>query len=69
MTATTLGVGGVLAARLGLCRPAPALAVAAVVTAGGLTLAIGHSGWLTIAGQVVRVALLTARTSVVAVAG
>jgi MFS family permease len=59
MTAT-LGLGGVLAARLRLDRPGPASATTAVLMACGLTLAVGRSGWLIIAGQVVLAALLAA---------
>jgi predicted MFS family arabinose efflux permease len=57
MTAT-LGIGGVLPARLRLDRPGPAIAATAVLTACTLTLAVGRSGWLIIAGQVVLAALL-----------
>jgi predicted MFS family arabinose efflux permease len=57
MTAT-LGLGGVLAARLRLDRPGPAIAATSVVTVGGLTLTVGQSGWLIIAGQIVLAALL-----------
>jgi hypothetical protein len=56
MTAT-LGIGGVLAARLHLDRPGPALAATAVLTACSLTLAVGRSGWLIMAGQIVLAAL------------
>jgi hypothetical protein len=54
----TLGLGGVLAGRLRLDRPGPAIAAAAVLAACGLTLAVGPNGWLAIAGQIVLAALL-----------
>jgi MFS family permease len=54
----TLGLGGMLAGRLRLDRPGPAIAVTAVLTASGLTLAVGRNGWLVIAGQIVLAALL-----------
>jgi predicted MFS family arabinose efflux permease len=57
MTAT-IGLGGVLAARLHLDRRGPAAAVSAAVTACGLTLVVGRIGWLVIAVQVVLAALL-----------
>lgn len=57
MTAT-LGLGGVLSARLRLDRPGPATATTLVLAACGLILAIGRNGWLIITGQVVLAALL-----------
>ncbi len=54
----TLGLGGLLAGRLRLDRPGPAIAAAAVLAAGALTLAVGADGWLVIAGQIVLAALL-----------
>jgi MFS family permease len=57
MTAT-LGIGGVLAPRLRLDRPGPATAAAVLSTGCGLTLAVGRSGWLVIAGQVTLAGLL-----------
>jgi MFS family permease len=57
MTAT-LGLGGVLAARLRLDRPGSAAAVTVALAACGLTLVIGRNGWLVIAVQVLVAALL-----------
>jgi predicted MFS family arabinose efflux permease len=54
----TLGLGGVLAARLNLGRPAQAAAVTVALAAGSLTLAVGTSGWLVIAAQIMLTALL-----------
>jgi hypothetical protein len=54
----TLGLGGLLAGRLPLDRPGPALAVTAVLTGAGVTLVLGAGGWLVIAGQIVLAALL-----------
>jgi MFS family permease len=54
----TLGLGGLLAGRLRLDRPGPAIAATAVLAGCGLALAIGSNGWLVIAGQIVLAALL-----------
>jgi hypothetical protein len=54
----TLGLGGMLAGRLHLDRPGTAVAVTAVLAVSGLTLAIGHRGWVVIAGQILLAALL-----------
>ncbi|HEY0870830.1 MAG TPA: hypothetical protein VGD55_10570, partial [Acidothermaceae bacterium] len=55
---STLGLGGLLAGRVQLNRPAVAVAVAVTMSGCGLALAVGGSGPLLIAAQVVLVGLL-----------
>ena len=59
MTAT-LGLGGVLAARLHLDRPGPAATTTAICTVCALALVAEHNGVLVITAQIVLTALLAA---------